>query len=230
MARAQGIAGGTLRRQLAVLGAVASTAAVAAWVLGELVAPAAPPLATIAVAVFMGGAIVHFAVPDVIDELRARLRGYQGERQVSTVLDGLPQSWVVFHDVDLGPESADHVVISPGGVFVIETKNYFGIVRTTRSALRIHGRRNERIVQGAQRRAALLTERLATPVHPVVVFTRGRISGDRVCRLPVTTPAELPGLLALLAMGRLGPEAVGRIQAVLSGLGSDDPGRDLVPE
>ena len=56
--------------------------------------------------------------------------GYYGERYVSKKLEKLSDEYVVINDVLLqtnyGTTQIDHVVVSPYGIFVIETKNYNG--------------------------------------------------------------------------------------------------------
>jgi hypothetical protein len=63
----------------------------------------------------------------------ARFKGWFGERSVSKGLAKLdPKTYRTFHDLYLprpdgqGTTQLDHVVVSPFGVFVIETKNYKG--------------------------------------------------------------------------------------------------------
>ena len=59
-------------------------------------------------------------------------RGAEGERAVAGILSTLPEKFVVMNDVIVpsrtGSAQIDHVVISECGVFVIETKNYAGIL------------------------------------------------------------------------------------------------------
>ena len=63
----------------------------------------------------------------------ARFKGWFGERAVSKGLSRLyPATYHAFHDLYLprpdgkGTTQLDHVVVSPFGIFVIETKNYRG--------------------------------------------------------------------------------------------------------
>ncbi len=63
---------------------------------------------------------------------RARVlrAGLRGEAVVARVLDALPTTWCVLHDV-LVPTGGrlrqlDHVVAGPGGVWVVETKSWLG--------------------------------------------------------------------------------------------------------
>ncbi len=58
-------------------------------------------------------------------------RGKQGENSVARILKKLPkQEYYVVNDVILptpyGSSQIDHIVVSPYGIFVIETKNYSG--------------------------------------------------------------------------------------------------------
>ena len=66
---------------------------------------------------------------------RSASRGKAGESNVSFILHTLPQEYLVIDDVTIPDQGAadkgyttqiDHVVVSPYGVFVIETKNYRG--------------------------------------------------------------------------------------------------------
>lgn len=56
--------------------------------------------------------------------------GKAGERRVARKLDWLPQEYITLNDILLptsyGTTQIDHIVVSPYGIFVIETKNYKG--------------------------------------------------------------------------------------------------------
>ncbi len=56
--------------------------------------------------------------------------GLYGEKRVARKLDWLPSEYVTLNDVLLptryGTSQIDHIVVSPYGIFVIETKNYKG--------------------------------------------------------------------------------------------------------
>ena len=64
------------------------------------------------------------------------VRGRIGESKVSSVLRSLPPEYLVINDVTIPDQDAalhdnhttqiDHIVVSPYGIFVIETKNYTG--------------------------------------------------------------------------------------------------------
>ncbi len=56
--------------------------------------------------------------------------GLVGERKVADILSSLPSEYHTINDVivptDRGTSQIDHIVVSPYGIFVIETKNYSG--------------------------------------------------------------------------------------------------------
>lgn len=58
--------------------------------------------------------------------------GKAGERAVKDILQSLSREYIIFNDVILktrnGSNQIDHVVISPYGIFVIETKNHKGSI------------------------------------------------------------------------------------------------------
>ena len=62
----------------------------------------------------------------------AKVTGDIGELQLSSVLKSLPDCYHVIDNVLLrtrkGSTQLDHIVVSPFGVFVIETKNYKGMI------------------------------------------------------------------------------------------------------
>jgi Nuclease-related domain len=60
-------------------------------------------------------------------------RGLDGERLVSSILDELGSEWHVVHGLQLWQgQDFDHVLVGPGGLFYIQTKNWRGQI--TRAA------------------------------------------------------------------------------------------------
>ena len=58
-------------------------------------------------------------------EVRNLRLGWEGERVVGDLLDGLrTKGYFVFHDVPAPGFNLDHMIISPQGVFVVETKTH----------------------------------------------------------------------------------------------------------
>jgi Nuclease-related domain len=52
-----------------------------------------------------------------------------GEIEVGTILDSLGAEWIVLHALpkDIGSSEINHLVIGPGGVFAVATKNHSGL-------------------------------------------------------------------------------------------------------
>ena len=66
----------------------------------------------------------------------AKYKGQIGEKCVSSILSTLPSNYYLFNNIYLqnGTHSTqiDHVIVSPYGIFVIETKNYKGWIYGTK--------------------------------------------------------------------------------------------------
>src|SRR5688572_28353468 len=61
-----------------------------------------------------------------LDSVRLQ-RGIEGEERVAALLDSLqPEGITVIHDLEIGRGNADHVLVGPTGVFVVETKDWGG--------------------------------------------------------------------------------------------------------
>jgi hypothetical protein len=69
--------------------------------------------------------------------------GATRERLAGVWLGRLPEGWFVFHDVPAGERDAtiEQVVIGPGGVFTIATKNLTGSIRVNPRSILHEGRR-----------------------------------------------------------------------------------------
>ncbi|MGC8875714.1 nuclease-related domain-containing protein [Thermus sp.] len=210
MAREIGKAGKTLSRKLWRLAAVVAGVGFGVWLLVKLFVPwmgaLALPLALLAAVRFLQD-------KDVEREVVAKARGYLGESRVGRVLARLPLGWRVFHDVDLGGENADHVVVGPPGVFNVEVKNYSGPIEVRPEGLWVRGSRRDDLVRQAWRQAHKLKELLGVEVQPVLVFVGKRVKGE-VGRLPVLGEEDLlPYLRA--QPHRLAFEEARKLMAVL---------------
>lgn len=139
------------------------------------------------------GIFIILAVLSFIVRL-PRFRGRLGEKKVAMRLSRLPDEYTVFNDVYLqegGRRSQiDHVVLSPYGIFVIETKNYSGWIYGGELApywtQNIYGHKYRLYNPTKQNDAhARVLQRLLglSPdvFFPIVVFTGGAtIKGDYV--------------------------------------------------
>jgi hypothetical protein len=100
---------------------------------------------------------------------RAWRMGANGERVTGWWLGRLPEGWFVFHDVPVGTRGAniDHVVIGPGGVFTINTKNLTGAIRVNPRTLTHNGHRTNFLPKAsaeALRAGTLLSAAIGRPV------------------------------------------------------------------
>lgn len=103
---------------------------------------------------------------------RAWEAGAAGERRVAQQLDLLVQhGWTALHDVHWpGRPKAnlDHVLIGPGGIIIIDAKNWTGTVTAVGGVLRQNGYRRDREMQGALEQAAAVAA-LLHPMHRTLV-------------------------------------------------------------
>src|SRR4029450_2741410 len=74
---------------------------------------------------------------------RAGRRGAAGERRPARLLAALERcGWAVLHDLAIPGTQAniDHLVIGPGGILVVDSKQYRGRLRLDRDGMVWHGR------------------------------------------------------------------------------------------
>ena len=113
----------TLFLRLAAMTAAAVVVGIFAWPLG---------LAIPAAAVVAGGLafLLRFRVSA---DTTAWRRGAKGERRTARRLGRLGRGWTVFHDLAIpgSRANADHLVIGPPGVFLIDSKHYRGRLTLT---------------------------------------------------------------------------------------------------
>ncbi|MCE4026187.1 NERD domain-containing protein [Microbacterium sp. Au-Mic1] len=115
---------------------------------------------------------------------RAWARGAVGEELLAKRLEDLPPSAHALHDrrIPRSRANIDHIVVSPGGVWVIDAKRYKGS-RPSREGiggvfgprvhtLRIGGRDGTKLVDGVRKQVALVADALDTgvPVAGVLCF------------------------------------------------------------
>ena len=154
---------------------------------------------------------------------RAWRKGAFGERVTSFWLGRLPEGWYVFHDIPVGARGAniDHLVIGPGGVFTVNTKNLTGSIRVNPRTIQINGVRTNYLPKAsaeARRAGELLAAAVGRPVEvrgvlaividewdivkePTDVFVRGpRGAKNLMLTQPSTlTPQDVRELAAAAA-------------------------------
>jgi hypothetical protein len=149
--------------------------------------------------------------------------GAKGERVVGAVLGRLPQGWAVLHSLPIGHAAdIDHIVIGPGGVFVVSTKHHPGKkVWVAGHGFLVSGRRLPYMGK-AGREADRVTETLASagafgiPVEPIIVLVG--VASLTVRSQPDVPVLEARRLLSWLASQpqRLEAEAVQELVRRLS--------------
>jgi hypothetical protein len=189
-----GAGGGVLGRQLAPrLGLVVAALAVAAAGWGLRFRPS----------------------PDAV----AWRRGAAGERRTARLLDPLQRhGWAILHDVAVPDSRAniDHLVIGPGGVFVIDSKHYRGRLQLDPSGRLWHGccplTPTFRAVSFEADQAAQVLPDPGVAVVPIVAVHGARVPCGKVVMdgIPVVPAKRLPSMLRELP-AVLGPERVAAV-------------------
>jgi hypothetical protein len=121
-----------------------------------------------------------FGVSPLGSEARARYDAALSEIEVGEVLAGLPEGWVVLHalPVGVGASDIDHLVVGPGGVFIINTKNHPG-----------------QVVWVSQR--AFLVAGIRYPYIRNMEYEMGR--AERLLSAASSAAVEVSGILAVVA-------------------------------
>ncbi|MFJ8893394.1 nuclease-related domain-containing protein [Leifsonia sp. NPDC102414] len=116
-----------------------------------------------------------FGVRPVTPDARPWFAGALGEREVGATLDRLPDGWTAFHALPVGSGDADidHLVVGPGGVFAVNTKNHSGAeVWVGERAVLVNGAKKPYLrnseFEASRIRKVLATAGLVAPVNAVV--------------------------------------------------------------
>jgi Nuclease-related domain len=143
-------------------------------------------------------------------------RGAAGERRTARLLDPLERhGWIVLHDLAVPGSRAniDHLVIGPGGVFVVDSKQYRSRLRLDGSGRLWHGRYplapTLRAVDFEADQAALVLTDPDVVVVPIVAVHGAQVPWGKVVTngVPVVAARRLPSMLRALP-AVLGPERV----------------------
>jgi Nuclease-related domain len=180
--------------------------------LGSLLAPRLG-LVVAALAASAGGWGLRFKPSR---EAVAWRRGSVGERRTAQLLGPLERhGWAVLHDLAVPRSRAnlDHLVIGPGGVFVIDSKQYRGRLQLDPSGGLWHGRYplapTLQAVSFEADQAALILPDPGLAVVPIVAVHGAQVPWGKVVMdgVPVVSARRLPSMLCALP-AVLGPERV----------------------
>jgi hypothetical protein len=181
-------------------------------VLGSLLAPRLGLVLGGLAAVAAGWGLWFRPSPEAI----AWRQGAAGERRTARLLDPLErQGWVVLHDLAVPSSRAniDHLVIGPGGVFVVDSKQYRGRLQLDPSGRLWHGRyplaATLQAVSFEADQAALVLTDPDVVVVPIVAVHGAEVPWDKVViqGVPVVPARRLPSILGEFP-AVLGPERV----------------------
>lgn len=105
------------------------------------------------------------------------------------VLMGLPVAYTVLHDLNVpgSKGTIDHVVVGPGGAFIVVSRRYGEHIDYRDGQLWAGDRSMRSVLDGARVESELMTQSLATPVVPVLALL------DTM--LPAATPGVVDGVL-----------------------------------
>lgn len=114
------------------------------------------------------------------------LKGDDGEKTVGKILAKLPDEFYVINDVSTPSGNLDHVVIGPTGVFVLDAKNWRGVVQADGSGeLLLNGKRlDKEYIRGFTGRIMGVKERVCPGGRSkpyfcgLFVFTAARIEAS----------------------------------------------------
>jgi Nuclease-related domain len=180
-------------------------------VLGSLLAPRLGLVVAALAAVAVGWGLRFRPSPDAV----AWRRGAAGERHTARLLAPLERhGWAVLHDLAVPGSRAnlDHLAIGPGGVFVIDSKQYRGRLRLDPSGRLWHGRYPlAPAVRAVGFEADQAAQVLADPgvVVPIMAVHGAQVPWGKVVMdgVPVVPASRLPSMLRQLPTV-LGPERV----------------------
>ncbi|MCE9620764.1 MAG: NERD domain-containing protein [Actinomycetia bacterium] len=105
------------------------------------------------------------------------------------ILVGLPLAYTVLHDLNVpgSKGTIDHVVIGPGGAFIVVSRRYGEHIDYRDGQLWAGDRSMRSVLDGARVESELMTQTLSTPVVPVLALL------DTL--LPAATPGVVDGVL-----------------------------------
>ena len=134
-------------------------------------------------------------------------QGAAGERRTARLLAPLERhGWAILHDLAVPGSTAnlDHLVIGPGGVFVIDSKQYRGRLQLDPSGRLWHGRYSlTPILRAVSWEADRVAQALPDPgvvVRPIMAIHGAQVPWGKVVidGIPVVAARRLPSMLCQL--------------------------------
>jgi hypothetical protein len=172
-------------------------------ILGSLLAPRRVLVVAALAATAAGWGLRFRPGPEAV----AWRRGAVGERRTARLLDPLERhGWAVLHDLAVPGSRAniDHLVIGPGGVFVVDSKQYRGRLQLDPSGRLWHGRYplapTLQAVSFEADQAARILPDPGVAVVPIVAVHGAQVPWGKVVAdgVPVVPARRLPSMLRQL--------------------------------
>ena len=143
---------------------------------------------TIALLVVLGIARWSFPKLDELEKERVNMqRGANGEDLVAQALERFPDEFKVINDLTTPFGNLDHVVVGPTGVFLLDTKNWRGVVSPDgKGELLCNGKPTDKSfvrqfvgrIMGIKERVKALAPSLDPYFQAVFVFTSARVDAN----------------------------------------------------
>ena len=142
--------------------------------------------------------LVAAAVALTRQRARRNATGRQGERLAARQLARMPDA-DIFHDVSLGGENADSILLTPEGIYTIEVKNWAQVTAGPGGVFS-RGQDRSAVLAQARRQAGKVAQATRARVTPVVVFVRSdaRVRSQEVEGVTLTPLRALPSTLTRL--------------------------------
>lgn len=189
-------------------------------------------------------ALLGFQLWRLLKELQAYQFGYRGEVFVSQLLQPLTlMGYQVYHDIEIGDEKIDHVLINDSGVFCLDTKMYptpkgtdVGEVNFDGMVLDFPSLQDASGVKSVQRNASLLSKLLkeklgqSIPVYPILLLPGWKVNRTGRGPVNVINPKELPGGLFYFPEYPLSEEQMDEIGTALFESWKDEPLKTHAPK
>lgn len=125
---------------------------------------------------------------DALEKQRvAMMRGASGETTVAMALENFPDDYRVLHDLTTESGNLDHVVVGPAGVFLLDAKNWRGVVSADgKGELLCNGQPTDKPlvrqfmgrIMGIKDKVKTLAPGLDPYFQPVFVFTSARVEAN----------------------------------------------------
>lgn len=125
-------------------------------------------------------------------------RGAEGEEAIGARLEELlnPHGVAVLHDLRVPGSRAniDHLCVGPGGVTVVDSKNYAGKVRKRSGGLWVNGRNRTRLIEAVLAQIDVVRGVLDSN-SLLTTDVRGALCWHRVGKLPLMSGISIDGVL-----------------------------------